>query len=43
VNLLAEKTIGMTVVPQLVEVPEKAIVAFMVNAFDNVTFIQRLT
>jgi hypothetical protein len=27
----------------LVEVPEKAIVPFMVNAFDNVTFIQRLT
>jgi hypothetical protein len=25
------------VVPQLVEVPEKAIVPFMVNAFDNMT------
>jgi hypothetical protein len=27
----------------LVEVPEKAIVPFMVNAFDYVTFIHRLT
>jgi hypothetical protein len=40
-------TIGTTVVPQLVyclvEVPEKAIVPFMVNAFDYVTFIHRLT
>jgi hypothetical protein len=33
----------MMVVPQLVEVPEKAIVPFMVNAFDNMTFIHRLT
>jgi hypothetical protein len=38
----------MTVVPQLVylslvEVPEKAIVPFMVNALDYVTFIHRLT
>jgi hypothetical protein len=27
----------------LIEVPEKAIVPFMVNAFDYVTFIHRLT
>jgi hypothetical protein len=27
----------------LVEVPEKAIVPFMVNAFDYVTFIHKLT
>jgi hypothetical protein len=27
----------------LVEVPEKAIVPFMVNAFDYVTFIHRIT
>jgi hypothetical protein len=28
---------------KLSEVPEKAIVPFMVNAFDNVTFIHMLT